>query len=236
MGDVEITDEVKYSGSNAVKVTSAGGGYNRGYLTLDLAEAPASLQSEMYGRMMIYVSDANANAGDFTFLQAEGTTPKAPSGAPAGTTTKYRGRIDGRYDHVFTNYDTQVDTDGDTQEDDWPTDCWNQPEFTETTPPASTYILPKNEWVCVRWHMNKVSNHLAVHLNNATLSEISVHDVGDGCVDETTQGGIWYAPEQFEKIHFGVEQYHEHALPRTVYIDDIAIDDTRVDCPSTPAQ
>lgn len=223
-----VSSEQAFSGTQSVKVVSAGGGYNRGFLTMDLSETPP-LQDEMFGRMMIYISDENANAGDFTFLQAEGSTPKAVSGAPAGTTVMYRGRIDRNYDHIFTNYDTWIDEDADNVSD-WETDCYAQPAFTETMAPAPGYIVPKNRWVCVAWHMKSRIDHLDLHMAGSDLPEVHVNGIGDGCINNETQQGMWYAPEKFERLHLGVEQYEDDALPRTMYIDDLEVSTMYMAC------
>lgn len=229
--DVSITDERAYSGQTSLKVVSNGAGYNRGFLTFDLATVAPGLRGNLFGRMMVYLSDTNSNQGDLTFLQAEGSTPKPESGAPAGTEVMYRGRIDATHDHVFTNYDTQVDTDSDGVKDDWPTDCYQQPTFDASTPPESIYLFPKNQWVCVIWHVEQLTDHVAVHLNGHELSQIRVFDTGDGCANEVTQAGVWYAPQQFDRLNVGIEQYDAAAQPRTLYIDDVAMNDTRLSCP-----
>lgn len=181
--------------------------------------------------MMIYVTDDNAHAGDFTFLQAEGSTPKSISGAPEGTTVMYRGRIDQAYDHIFTHYDTWIDDNADNASE-WVTDCAKQPSFTETMPPPQSYILPKNEWSCIQWHMKESSDHIDIHLNRSFLSATQVNGGvgGDNCENDLNQGGMWFAPEQFDRLHVGVEQDSNDALPRTMYIDDVVVDNRYVEC------
>lgn len=225
---VSLSSEHANTGSTSIKIVSTGGGYNRGFLTMDLATTPA-LQTEMFGRMMIYVSDENEFGGDFTFLQAEGSMPQADTGAPEGTDIMFRGRVDARYDHVFTNYDTWYDEDAD-NESDWQTDCWKQPHFTDEIAPPSQFIVPKNEWVCMQWHIQQDNDHIDVTMNEGEMNRIRVYGQGHGCVNELTQGGNWYAPQKFERVHVGIEQYEDDAKPRTVYIDDITIDSQLVAC------
>lgn len=231
---VTVSSEQSYSGDKSIKVVSAGGGYNRGFLTLDLTQTPP-LQNEMYGSTMIYVSDENANGGDFTFLQAEGSTPQPGLGIPENTHVMYRGRIDQSYDHVFTHYDTLLDNNADTQSE-WVTNCSKHPSFTETMAPPSDYILPKNEWVCIQWHIKQSSNHIDLTVNGNSLTAIRVYDTGDTCENSESQGGMWYAPEQFERLHVGVAQYAEEALPRTMYIDDVVVHSSRVNCDGSIAE
>lgn len=228
---VTVSEEQQASGKKSLKVVSAGGGYNRGFLTLDLSKV-APLQQQMYGRMMIYVSDTHSNKGDFTFLQAEGSNPADATGAPPGTSVMFRGRIDQTWDHIFTNYDTYIDTNADNVSD-WVTDCWKQPTFTATTAPTAEYVLPKNQWACVQWHIAGSSGHIDFTVDNLPLTQIRSYGDGDGCVNLMTQGGMWTAPEAFERLHLGVEQYADDSLPRTVYIDDVAVDSKVVECDGT---
>lgn len=222
---VLISTEHTYSGQHALKVTGAGGGYNQNFLIHDLAGVP-ELGEAMHGRMMVRLGSDNAQGGDFTFIQADGRS-RAESGAPENTSVMYRGRVDGREDHVMANYDTWSD-DGSGQTA-WLTDCWSHPEA--ITPPLQEYLLPKNEWACVQWHFDANANSLKFWLNDNELSEITVVNTGDGCLDTSTQDEVWWGPESFSAIRLGIEQYHDTSKPRVMYIDDIVIDTRAVDCP-----
>lgn len=217
-----MTSENAYSGDRSIKVVS-GGGDNRAFLTMDLNHAPP-LKQEMFGSMWLYLSDENSNSGDFTFLQAEGGLPQLASNAPADTSVMYRGKVDGRHDHIFTNYFTHYERAAGLG-NEWPTDCWKQPSL----PPQERYVLPKNEWFCMQWHIKQSNNHIDFTINGQILTAIRVFNTGHGCAHDT-QGGIWYAPQTFERLHLGVEQYATEALPRTLYIDDIHLDTQLVEC------
>jgi hypothetical protein len=179
----------------------------------------------MYGRMMINLSSQNSNGGDFTFIQADGG-PRTGSGAPAGTSVMYRGRVDGGNDHFMGNYETWLDNNGDNQ-NEWSTDCWKHP----STPTPQNYLIPKDQWACVQWHFDASANTLKFWLNKNELTQIQVVNMGDGCV-ANSQNGAWTGPQAFQNIRLGVEQYHGNSRPRTMYIDDIAIDDRVVSCPN----
>lgn len=222
---VVISSDQAYSGTHSLKVTGAGGGYSQNFLIHDITDVP-ELNEAMYGRMMIRLGSDNARSGDFTLIQADGPS-RARSGAPEGTSVMYRGRVDGRHDHVMANYDTWSD-DGSGQTA-WLTDCWSHPEA--MTPPPQEYLLPKNEWACVQWHFDANANSLRFWLNDNELSEITVVNTGDGCLDANTQNEVWWGPESFSTIRLGIEQYHDTSKPRVMYIDDIAIADEVVNCP-----
>lgn len=216
-----VSNERAFSGSQSLKIEAPGGGYNQNYLQRDL---PAELQETMHGRMMIRLNSDNANSGDFTFIQATGN-PQAASGAPANTAVMYRGRLDGGDDHFFANYDTWLDEDG-VAGTDWHTDCYDHPE----TPTPAEYLIPKDEWACVQWHFDSDTNSMTFWLNEMELTQINVTNTGEGC-EGTEQDGVWYAPETFTRLGLGIEQYHNDAGARTMYIDDIALGSQMISCP-----
>jgi hypothetical protein len=225
---VAISSEYAFSGANSVKVTGTGGGYNANYLIHNLSGI-VDLNKSMFGRMMIRLSSENSLGGDFTFIQAEGVARSA-SGAPPGTTVMYRGRLDGRSDHFMANYDTWIDNGSGGNA--WPTYCWDHPN--SVNPPPQQYLLPKDQWACVQWEFDGDANSLRFWLNDNELTEIQVNNTGDECTF-STQNDVWWGPENFTDIRLGIEQYDESDLARTLYIDDIAIDDRFVSCPdSTP--
>lgn len=180
----------------------------------------ADVQNQLYGRMMIWVNTPAGNGGDFTFAQAEGL-PKASTGAPEDTTVMYRYRVNGPNGNVMANYDTWVDANGDGSTD-WLTDCWDH----------STKKLPTAQWACVEWHFDSKANELKYWLNGEELTELHVMGSGEGCVNADSQGGEWTAPEDFLKLHLGIEQYHPTAPARTVYVDDVVVDDRAIGCPN----
>ena len=228
---MKVSSEKAYSGTNAVKITSPGGGYQPNNLVHSLTGF-ADLQQSLYGRMMINLSSQNSLGGDFTFIQADGP-PRAQSGAPAATSVMYRGRVDGRNDHFMANYETWADTNNDNN-NEWNTDCWKHPTI-NNQPPPQNYLIPKDQWACVQWHFDAQANTLKFWLNKNELSLIQVVNMGDGCkLDQPNadrQNGVWWAPQTFNNIRLGVEQYAPDSRPRTMYIDDIAIDDRMVSCP-----
>lgn len=219
-GDVQLTSERAASGSRSVKFVADDGKYNRNYITLDLNGT--EVQDEMYGRMMIWVDRPDqGNGGDFTFIQAEGF-PKPSVGAPSDTMVMYRYRVDGRDRNgtVLGNYDTWVDSNNDGQTE-WLTDCWDH----------SNTQLPRETWSCVEWYFDSATNEMQFWLNGNEISEIHMQSMGEGCIDNRQQG-IWEAPAKFDRVHVGIEQYHNGVEARTVYVDDVVVDTRKVGCPS----
>lgn len=227
---MKVSSEKAFSGTNSVKITSPGGGYQPNNLVHSLTSV-TELRESMHGRMMINLSSQNSMGGDFTFIQADGP-PRAASGAPAGTSVMYRGRLDGRNDHFMANYETWLDANGDGN-NEWNTDCWKHPS--NITPPPQNYLIPKDQWACVQWHFDASANTLQFWLNENELSQIQVVNMGDGCnmqvPNPNRQNGVWWGPQTFNNIRLGIEHYQPASRPRTMYIDDIAIDDRVVACP-----
>ncbi|MBX2813275.1 MAG: hypothetical protein KTR25_15780 [Myxococcales bacterium] len=222
-GGVELSQERAFDGESSVKITSDGGGYNRNFISLSLSDS--ELQEQLYGRMMVWLDEpTTGNGGDFTFVQADGP-PQAQwieAGAPENTNVMYRARVDGgqRNGTLMSNYDTYTDNDGDGATD-WLTDCYDH----------STTQLPREEWACVEWMFDKANNELKYWLNGEEVTEINVVEKGEGCLGDT-QDGEWTAPESFEVIHFGIEQYSPEVPPRTMFIDDIALGESYIGCPN----
>ncbi|MBX2857766.1 MAG: hypothetical protein KTR17_03805 [Cellvibrionaceae bacterium] len=219
-GSVVISEEKSFSGQYSAKVSALGGGYNRNYLSLNLKDS--GLSDGFYGRMLLWVDEPGNNGGDFTFAQAEGDA-KPVSGAPAGTQVFYRYRVAGDTAHAGTlmaNYDTRIDSNGD-GETEWLTDCWDH----------SATVLPRETWSCVEWHFDARNNRLSYWLNGRRLEDLYVAKAGEGCLG-SVQNNAWLAPKSFITLHLGIEQYHPTAPPRKIYIDDVALDNQYIGCPS----
>ncbi|MBX2810417.1 MAG: hypothetical protein KTR25_01345 [Myxococcales bacterium] len=220
-GSMQISSERAFSGQKSVKFIASGGGYNRNYMTLDISNNV--LREQIYGRMMIFVvPPLNGNGGDFTFVEAEGNpSPTSLSGlAPPETmNVLYRYRVAGvtRDGTLMASYDTWIDEDNDGTSD-WLTDCRSD----------SDVQLPRNQWACVQWHFDTANNQLRYWLDNEEI--IDVQNRGDSCIGNR-QNGVWTAPENFNKLHLGIEQYFDDDPPRTIYIDDVVIDDSYLACP-----
>lgn len=213
-GEVSLSTENVFEGSSALKVAAAGGGYNRNFISLDLANT--GVQSNMYGRMMLNVNTPSGNGGDFVFVQAEGAPDSADSNAPAGTNVMYRYRVNGSNGNLMANYDTYNNAGS------WSTDCWDH----------STVKMPTNQWACLEWHFDADANELKFWLDGNELTELHVQGSGEGCLG-TAENGEWQAPGQFETLHLGIEQYHNGVPARTMYIDDVKVDTQYIGCPDS---
>lgn len=224
-GNSQISSERAFSGQNSVKFVSTGNGYNRNYITLDLSDT--SFRERFFGRMMIYVVPPPENTrnygGDFTFVEAEGRPQTNPNGIspPLDTNVLYRYRVAGdvRNHTLMANYDTWIDRDNN-EESDWLTNCYQH----------SKTQIPRGQWTCVQWYFEKSSNQLRYWLYDQEIGDLYIQNSGEDCLGNI-QNGIWTAPEAFEQLHLGLEQYYFDNAARTVYIDDVIIDDKFHSCP-----
>ncbi len=214
-----ISNERSYSGSQALKVNARGSGYNRNVISYKLDQRP-EFQKAHYGRMMFWLDKPEGQAGDFTFVQAEGK-PKVASGAPAQTNVMYRYRVQGRGpgDRLMSNYDTWLDNNSDGQTD-WLTDCALTSEFT----------MPHETWSCLEWHFDAEADQLEYWLNGERIDDIGMLGGGGQCLNPQTQGSMWYGPERFEQVFVGFEQYHGDAKARHAYIDDVVLSSSQIGC------
>jgi mono/diheme cytochrome c family protein len=222
VGTVELSTEEKLSGSKSLKVSGAGGKLNFNGVDLDLS-AFTSLTKNHYGRLMLKTPAVEGNAGDFTFVEASGPANLlATSRLTVANKAIYRARVDGANESFMANYDTS------------PygaplTDCYSH---------ANHVAVPKNTWACFEWRFDASTNTLTYWLNGTKL-DMSVKDKAVGAEGIAGCAGhplddIWSGPSAFNKLHIGVDQYHDTSKPRTVYIDDVVVDAERVNCPPAP--
>lgn len=222
VGTVALSTEEKLSGSKSLKVSGAGGKLNFNGVDLDLS-AFASLTKNHYGRLMLKTPVAEGNAGDFTFVEASGPANLlATSRLTVANKAIYRARVDGANESFMANYDT--DPYGVPL-----TDCYSH---------ANHVAVPKNTWACFEWRFDASTNTLTYWLNGTKL-DMSVKDKAVGAEGIAGCAGhplddIWSGPSTFNKLHIGVDQYHDTSKPRTVYIDDVVVDAERVNCPPAP--
>ncbi|SMF09070.1 hypothetical protein SAMN02745866_00670 [Alteromonadaceae bacterium Bs31] len=219
-----VSSELAYSKPNAVKIQAKGGGYNRNFLIYDLRASP-QLETSLYGSFMLYVSDEGNKGGDFTLVQTLGKA-KPESGAPINTAVAYRLRVDGRHEQLMANYDTWPQNK---TGEKWQTDCWKHPNGDGGLLASAEYQLVARQWRCIQWHFDNQNNQLKFWQNGQELHDINVLQTGDGCIGNKQEGN-WYGPQKFEHLMVGIEQYHQSAQARTIYIDDIRLDDKPVFC------
>ena len=202
MGHVVVDDAMAASGSRALSVTTddGAGTYRRAYAVLAGAPVFPAAADAMYGRMRVYVVATPPGSVHWTNVQGEGDVP----GMTFRALYRYGGQVDG---HLMANYETSGAA----------SDCWQH----------SGTVMPTGRWACLEWHFDRASDAMDLWLDGAPLADLSVRGVGEGCIGHDT-GDHWYAPV-FDRVSLGWEHYQAVSM-RRMWIDDVAIDDTRIGC------
>lgn len=103
-----------------------------------------------------------------------------------------------------------------------PNDCSKYPK----TP------LPEKKWTCYQWEFNGSKDAAG-----ASKSEMRLWLDGVPVADATIlgpAGNCWKAPMTFDTVHIGYQQYHGFQ-PVELWIDDVAVGDKPIPCPTGPA-
>lgn len=170
--------------------------------------------NNMFGRVMLYLTTTpvvpNQQWVHFNLIRADGALPDGSRGHYAW------GAI---YGKVFENYD--------------PHDCYK----------ISNTRFPDKRWACFQWQFDgsKVSgsganevrkNQIRIWLDGTLLNDASVDGIGDGCPDKTHTP--WVAGT-FDALNVGWEHYQKAAEDNDLWLDDLAVDDHPIACPSGSA-
>lgn len=213
-GAVIVVDAARaYSGRQALHVlTPRGAKYRRGYLAIHLGGPLPALQSGMYGRAMVFLDAApeavpGAGPVHWTLLQGEGRS------------------ADDRYNSI---YRLGVEQRAGTQ---------LMANF-ETTPPVRTdckqqskKTLPVRRWACVEWHMEVATQEMEFWLDGKPITHVKQRAAApDACQGNDLQGE-WRAPPRFDSLYIGFERYADSANDQDLWIDDVALSQTRIGCP-----
>ncbi|HYQ02735.1 MAG TPA: hypothetical protein VER96_28880, partial [Polyangiaceae bacterium] len=99
-------------------------------------------------------------------------------------------------------------------------DCWQH----------SATKMPEGQWACMQWYFDGKTNTQKFWLNGTAIADLTVEGEGSGCVNNELNGK-WYFPQDFSKAYVGWESYQKDDA-REVWIDDVAISNQPVACPS----
>jgi hypothetical protein len=223
-GTVTVDGTRAFSGSKSLLATTPASTENyksamAGFQ--DPARLPLASNS-LYGRMMFFLDSAPTTDVHWTFVDGSGQVAD-----PAGSYTaiyRYGGQhpvMDGatfRGTQFMANYETP---DHYSTPDKGPsTDCYQQ---------AVGEITPVGKWSCAEWHFDGPSNSMQFWLDGREVTGLAMNGTGDGCLDQPNDY-TWVAPA-FTRIDVGWESYQPDDA-RSLWIDDVAIGDQRIGCPS----
>jgi hypothetical protein len=202
-----------FSGKQALHVlTPANAIKRRGYLAIHLKGPLPQLQDEMFGRVMVWLDAAPLPQVQWTLLQGEGRS------------------ADDRYNSIYRLGVQQRDG---TQ---------LMANF-ETTPPVRTDCkqqskrrLPLKRWACVEWRMEVASQEMEFWLDGKPVTRVKERaKAPDACKGNDLQG-VWRAPPKFDSLYIGFERYADSANDQHLWVDDVALSQTRIGCPAASAK
>lgn len=206
-GKVEVTTEKAFTGMHAVKFTTNQVSYQQAYIVNEGAPLFPLATNILYGRMMVWLDTPAAENVHWTMLSGDGPVANKSN---VSAYYRYGGQPQGKY-NLLANYDTKNAN----------TDCW---QHSETK-------MPIGKWTCFAWKLDGVSQELHIAMDGKPITDLDVIKKGQGCIANDL-GGQWLAPT-FSSTTLGWESYQAD-VGHTMYIDDVILDTSPVDCPVTP--
>ncbi|HEX5160529.1 MAG TPA: hypothetical protein VFV88_02340 [Steroidobacteraceae bacterium] len=200
-----------WSGTRAMHVfTPRGAPYRRGYMAIHLGKPFPQLQHGMFGRAMVWLDAAPGTTPvHWTLLQGEGRS------------------ADDRYNSI---YRLGLEEHGGTR---------FMANF-ETTPPVRTdcrepsvLTLPVRQWACVEWHFDVASNELEFWLDGRQVVHVRERARAANACRGDDLGGQWRAPPRLDSLYMGFERYGDTPGDQDLWIDDVALSEQRVGCPTS---
>lgn len=208
-----------FSGEKAVHVSAPkGASYRRGYFAIHEPPVFPAASKEMYGRAMVWLDQAPTTpAGQtvhWTFIQGEGRS----ADDKYNSLYRYGGQHQGGLG-LMANFETTPPIKS---------DCWQH----------SQARLPVQQWTCVEWRFAVATNEMSFWLDGKQLSDLHVADRPSdpeaGCLATEHLQGQWLAPPKFQSLYLGWERYQDTDNDQNLWIDDVAVSQTRIGCPAPP--
>jgi hypothetical protein len=158
----------------------------------------------IYGRMMLFMTASPPGAVHWNNVNFYGRLP-------TGQRAQYG--YGGMYQRMWATYN--------------PHDCYQQ----------SRMNFPTARWVCMQWLFDGSADANGVQKNEAHLwmdgkeiTDVAVIKVAKNCVDGTKSE--WIAPNPFDSMTLGWENYQSSTIPLEMWVDDLAINDKAIACPA----
>lgn len=219
-GSITVDESRAFSGKRSIKcATTAASSYQSVLMTHPGIAALRGTSDVIYGRMMFWLDAAPMGDVHWTFVAGEGLVP----GQTYRATLRYGGQHpitnSGSFvgSQLMANYETP---DSHASPPIGPaTDCWHHADQT---------VVPTGRWSCAAWSFDTAKDEMRFWLDGVELADLHVVGKGQGCVDQAADY-TWDAPE-VSKMLLGWESYQPDT-PRTIWIDDVAIDTKPIGCP-----
>ena len=212
-GDSLVVDESKaFSGKRSIKISVANARPSNEATLVRTDRTVLNTGKSVYARMMVYLDAVpTGEAGlHWSFMRATGFHVQDGKRGPlihslGGQPQNLRNLM---------LWPTGMGTQG-------LQDCFND----DSKP------IPVKQWLCVEWHLNPEAQAMEVWFDGKKQEVNSwvTKPNGGGCANDYT-AGKWVIPK-VSMMDFGWQGYR-NGTGGTIWIDDIAMDTVRVNCPS----
>jgi hypothetical protein len=88
----------------------------------------------------------------------------------------------------------------------------------------SKVVFPEKRWACYQWEFNGPKNEIKLSIDGQPVTDVPVAPAGQ----------CWKAPMVMDTVHIGWESYHGNQ-PVELWIDDVAVGDQPIPCPTGTA-
>ncbi|WOI52719.1 hypothetical protein [Parvularcula sp. LCG005] len=220
-GEAELTvDRTKaHGGAASLRIASAGG-KPTGFLLFSGAPLFAELRESVFGRFWLWLDATPETPVHWTMIEASGQHADGHQ-----VMLRYGGQhpvvVDGAFvgSRMMANYETPEFY---WKEGAMGSDCWQHG--------ADDDVLPTGRWACVAFGFDGAANRWTIDVDGRNRPALTVDGRGQGCLHQPADFP-WDMPN-IDTLKLGWEAYQEDE-PRTLWIDDILIDDKPVQCPSS---
>ncbi len=205
-GSTLLVDSTRaFSGTKSIAIKLPATANAQAFMTPSAKGLFPLKDNNLFGRMMVYLPKT-PGPGDRHWDMVIASGPIAGGG---------------RGNYMFGGYTEKF----------WPSyqphHCWKDSK--------SPFTVGK--WVCMQWQFDgskatadTTRNQLTFSIDGVPHPDITVDRFGSGC---TTGKWEWLAPA-FDSIRFGYVQYQASTAPVEVWIDDVAVSDAPIACPTKP--
>lgn len=205
---IRVDDTRAFSGRQSLHVLTPGGAIKRrGYVAIHLKKPLPALQSEMFGRAMVWLDAAPEPAVQWTLLQGEGRSADDRYNAIYRLGLREQGGT-----QLMANYETTPPVR---------TNCMQQ----------SKRRLPVRRWACVEWYMAVASNEMRFWIDGREITHVKGRAAAPQACQGDDLGGEWRAPPAFDSLYLGFERYGDTGNDQNLWIDDVVLARHRIGCP-----
>jgi hypothetical protein len=208
-GSAAVDRTRAFSGTSSFKVHIDANASSGGQLRMQRGPVFASARNQLFGRFMLYLEPNSGTSNHWTMFGAAGVVPPGTAAAGNRVTYLYSAFNDAnnnRFGAVYYNNQTRQD-------------CWHH----------STVRIPTGRWACISFAVDGNARTYRMGLDGQPAPSMSINGVGDGCVAHPGNSP-WIGP-LFDEFYVGALSFHAMTRPLDLWIDDVVLDTSPVNCP-----